>query len=135
MRRDEAELSRLARVKHKRPYDADPIGPAMLGFFKQTVAKRQTKMSAIAEAWALLVPEMLSDHCSLESFTRGSLAVVVDSAPHLYELKQLLLAGLEKQLIVACKSSGLRKITLKRGVVAQSDMPAGPRRKRNDEVY
>jgi len=41
--------------------------------------------------------------------------VIVDSAPHLYELKQLLLAGLEQQLLLACAVSGLRKINLKPG--------------------
>jgi hypothetical protein len=43
------------------------------------------------------------------------LTVVVDSASYLYELKQLLLAGLERQLLLACKSAGLRKIVLRRG--------------------
>jgi hypothetical protein len=33
----------------------------------------------------------------------------------LYDLKQLLLAGLEKQILIACKSTGLRKISLKMG--------------------
>ena len=45
----------------------------------------------------------------------GQLTVLVDSSPHLYELKQLLLAGLQKQLLVACKAAGLRKIHLKLG--------------------
>ncbi len=34
---------------------------------------------------------------------------------HLYELKQLLLAGLEQQLLLACKAAGLRKINLRPG--------------------
>jgi hypothetical protein len=40
---------------------------------------------------------------------------MVDSASHLYELKQVLLSGLEKQLMFACKGAGLRKITLRPG--------------------
>ena len=43
------------------------------------------------------------------------LTVIVDSSAHLYELKQLLLAGLQQQLLLACKSTGLKKITLKPG--------------------
>jgi hypothetical protein len=43
------------------------------------------------------------------------LTVIVDSSSHLYELKQLLLAGLQQQLLLACKSSGLRKIALRPG--------------------
>ena len=87
----------------------------MISFFKQAVAKRQTKLSKIAECWGRLIPETLLEHCSLESYSRGSLTVIVDSSSHLYELKQLLLAGLQDQLLIACKSAGLRKISLKHG--------------------
>ena len=49
----------------------------------------------------------------------GSGAVLADDQDShykdLYELKQLLLAGLEQQLLLACKAAGLRKITLKSG--------------------
>ena len=34
---------------------------------------------------------------------------------HLYQLNQLLLAGLRNQLITACRGCGLKKITLKAG--------------------
>jgi len=87
----------------------------MLNFFKCSVEKRHTKLAKIAECWDKLVPEPLGAHCALESLSRGSLVVLVDSAAHLYDLKQLLLAGLEKQLLIACKSAGLRKISLKLG--------------------
>ena len=111
----EGELTRLHRFKQSRPPTHAPLGPEMVSFFKQSVAKRHTKLSKIAECWAALVPETLNDHCALESLSRGSLTVIVDSSSHLYELKQLLLAGLEQQLMLACKSAGLRKITLKPG--------------------
>jgi len=94
---------------------AAALGPEMVSFFKQSVQKRHTKLSKIAECWSALVPETLNDHCALESFSRGSLTVVVDSSSHLYELKQLLLAGLQDQLLLACRSTGLRKIALKPG--------------------
>jgi len=108
-------LRRLYDVKQQSTPMAVPLGPEMLGFFKQSVAKRQTKLVRIAESWGQLVPETLNDHCSLESLNRGSLIVLVDSASHLYELKQLLLAGLERQLQLACKSAGLRKVMLRPG--------------------
>ena len=111
----ESELKRLARVKAFRPPTAQPLGPQMVDFFKQTVQKRQTKLTKIAECWAQLVPESLSDHCSLESLNRGTLNVLVDSSAHLYQLKELLLCGLEKQLLQACKATGLRKVTLRPG--------------------
>ncbi len=113
---ERAELARLQRVKQPRsPTTHVPLGPEMVSFFKQSVSKRHTQLSKIAECWGALVPETLNDHCALESLSRGSLAVIVASSSHLYELKQLLLAGLEQQLLLACKSSGLRKITLKPG--------------------
>lgn len=111
----EHELERLCRVKQK---PADPsalLGPEMVSFFQQSVHKRQTKFSQIADCWCRLVPAMLAEHCALESFSRGTLLVLVDSASHLYELKQLLLAGLQQQLLLACKPAGLRKIMLKPG--------------------
>jgi len=111
----DAELARLHRFKQSRPATHAPLGPEMVSFFKQSVEKRQTKLAKIAECWGALVPETLNDHCALESLTRGSLTVIVDSSSHLYELKQLLLAGLEQQLLLACKSAGLRKIMLKPG--------------------
>ena len=111
----DAELARLHRVKQSRPATHAPLGPEMVSFFKQSVAKRHTKLSKIAECWAALVPETLNDHCALEGFSRGNLTVIVDSSSHLYELKQLLLAGLEQQLMLACKSGGLRKIALRPG--------------------
>ena len=113
--RETAELSRLLQLKRTDNLAAVPLGPEMIGFFQQSVRKRQTKLSQIAECWGRLVPETLSEHCALESYSRGTLAVLVDSASHLYELKQLLLSGLQQQLLLACKSAGLRKIALRPG--------------------
>jgi hypothetical protein len=108
-------LTRLHGFKSRDTTVGNPLGPQLIGFFKQSVAKRQTRLVKIAECWAALVPEILNDHCSLESLNRGTLTVIVDSSSHLYEIKQLLLAGLQDQLLLACKSAGLRKISLKPG--------------------
>ena len=113
--RADVEFARLNHVKRTVPTPAAALGPEMVSFFKQSVQKRHTKLSKIAECWSALVPETLNDHCALESFSRGSLTVVVDSSSHLYELKQLLLAGLQDQLLLACRATGLRKIALKPG--------------------
>src|SRR5688572_22489244 len=108
-------LQRLQKFKQSSPRTSNKLGAEMVSFFKQCVGKRQTKLGKIAEAWGRLVPETLSARCSLESLHRGTLIVLVDSSSHLWELKQLLLAGLQQQLMLACRSAGLRKITLKRG--------------------
>lgn len=119
-------LDELARLQHFKQSSAAPaprLGDEMVAFFKQSVARRQTKFGKIAECWGQLVPQTLLDHCALESFSKGQLGVIVDSAAHLYELKQLLLSGLEAQLKLACRSAGLRKITLKRGRWYDGDDP------------
>lgn len=108
-------LTRLAKFKTSPAPTSVPLGEEMIGFFKQSVQKRHTKFSKIAQCWGVLVPEILNEHCALESYSRGALTVIVDSSSHLYELKQLLLAGLQQQLLLACKSAGLRKIALKHG--------------------
>ena len=112
---NEPELQRLARVKQHVRKEVPELWPEMLAFFKKNIQKRQVKFAPIAECWSQLVPEFLLEHTALESFTRGQLTVLVDSSSHLYELNQLLLAGLRKQLLVACKAAGLRKIVLKPG--------------------
>jgi hypothetical protein len=108
-------LSRLQTVKQRKVPEAVKLGPEMIQFFKQSVEKRQGHLGKIAECWGALVPEMLNDHCALEGLSRGTLTVLVDSSSHLYELKQLLLAGLQQQLLLACKGAGLRKISLRSG--------------------
>ncbi len=113
--RDEAALRRLDQAKRLTHRAGEALGPELLAFFKQSVEKRHTKLGKIAASWGMIVPEMFAEHCALESLNRGTLTVIVDSSSHLYELKQLLLAGLQQQLLFACKSAGLRKINLKAG--------------------
>lgn len=113
-RNDLADLQRLSDVKRERTA-THMLGPELISFFKSSVQKRQTKLEKLADCWSQLVPELLNEHCALEGFSKGTLTVLVDTASHLYELKQLLLAGLEKQLLTACGAAGLRKISLKRG--------------------
>ena len=117
----DAELRRLDRVKRVDRAAGAALGPEMVQFFRQSVEKRHTKLGQIAHCWGVIIPEMFSEHCALESYVRGTLTVTVDSSPHLYELKQLLLAGLQQQLLLACKSAGLRKINLKHGRWYDSD--------------
>lgn len=111
----DVELRRLDHAKRRHRPAGLPLGAEMVSFFKHSVEKRHTKLGKIAQCWGGIVPEMFNEHCSLEGYTRGTLTVIVDSASHLYELKQLLLAGLQQQLLLACKSAGLRKIHLKHG--------------------
>lgn len=107
-------LQRIQKVKQSAPPPTAKIGQDMVSFFRD-VEKRQHKLGQIAQVWAELVEEKLCEHCCLESLFKGTLTVLVDSSAHLYQLKQLLLDGVEKQLIARCKSSRLRKVALKPG--------------------
>ncbi|HEV7299776.1 MAG TPA: DciA family protein [Tepidisphaeraceae bacterium] len=128
----DATLRRLARVKHRERKPIDPLGPEMVAFFKESVQKRQTKLAKVADCWGKLVPPSLNEHCSLESLSRGTLVVLVDTSSHLYDLKQLLLAGLQQQILLACASAGLKKITLKSGRWYDDGGAPGDRRPKFD---
>ena len=112
---DQANLKRLSRVKRTDRAPAPNFGADLVTFFKHSVQKRHTKFGSISDCWSTLIPSTLLEHTALESFTRGTLAVLVDSSSHLYELRTLLLSGLQEQILLACRSNGLRKITLKHG--------------------
>jgi Dna[CI] antecedent, DciA len=114
-RLEEAALRRLATVKAQQLVVGQALGAELVSFFKQSVQKRQQKLEKIAAAWETLVPPMFTEHCALESLHKGALTIIVDSASHLYELKHLLIAGVEKQLLLACRSAGLSRIVLRPG--------------------
>jgi len=111
----EAELRRLQKWKGRRPYAPPLLGESAVELFDREIRRRRERFGALSEAWDKLVPSTFQPHTHLASFVRGTLTVCVDSSPHLYELKQLMLAGLEDQLLLACRAAGLRKIALKRG--------------------
>jgi hypothetical protein len=112
---DLSSLRRMAKHKATHHTTPPPVGDALLSFFKKSVERRQPKLDLVSRVWQQLVPPFLLEHTCLEAYTRGTLTVLVDSSSHLFELRQLLLSGLEKQMAIACKSAGLRKVTLRRG--------------------
>jgi len=112
---DADRLRRLQKYRVQPAPTAGALGPEVLAFFRREVDKRCRRLCNIAQRWAQLVPAPLAEHTALESFHAGVLTVLVDSAAHLYDLRQLLLAGLEKQLLLACASAGLRRVKLRLG--------------------
>jgi hypothetical protein len=100
------ELKKLARWKSRSVYKADHLGDAAIELFNTDIRKRQQKFGKLSEVWEQLVPDALGQHAYLASFLKGT-------------LKQLMLAGLEDQLLIAGRSGGLKKITLKRGAAPQ----------------
>jgi hypothetical protein len=121
------QLQRLQKVKQSSAPPVEKLGGEMVNFFKHCVEKRHTRLGKIAEAWQAHVEEGLCEHCALEGLYRGTLTVVVDSSAHLYQLKQLLLSGVEKKLVLTCKSAGLRKVALKPGRWYQGEHAADRR--------
>lgn len=118
MRNERVDLRsfvRTARAKQPRRRETPMLGGDLVSFFKQHVQKRQGKFERIAEVWSQLIPSTLLPHTCLESFHAGTLKVLVDSSSHLYELKTVLLAGLERQILLAAGPAGLRKISPKLG--------------------
>jgi len=73
---------------------AQPLGTLM----KYTLAKRARQLGRLSEIWDEMIPAEIAEHTALESFNRGVLTVVVDSAPHRYQLQTLLAGGLLKQI-------------------------------------
>ena len=111
---DEARFVRMAKAKTAPPANTPKIGESLVQFYK-TAVQRTRKFSGIGEVWETLIPPDLLEHTCLESFRLGTLTILVDSSPHLYRLKQLLLSGLEKKLLELCRKDGLKKILLRPG--------------------
>jgi Dna[CI] antecedent, DciA len=109
------QLRRTWNAKQTKPLDLPLLGQEALTLFETDIRKKHDKFGGLSNAWVALIPQMLAERCAFASFHRGTLTVNVNSASHMYELKQLLLAGLEAQLIQACRGQGLRKVVLKRG--------------------
>jgi hypothetical protein len=85
-------------------------GPlAML--MQHTLHKRVRQLGELARVWDDVVPEEFRDHTALEGFSRGTLTVLVDSAPHRYQLETLLRAGLLK-LLTQRFSGALNRVKL-----------------------
>ncbi|MFT3785016.1 MAG: DciA family protein [Tepidisphaeraceae bacterium] len=112
---DFLDIARQQKWKGSKRYDPSMLGDEAVGVFNTQIKKKQAKFGKLSDAWDQLVPAGLAEHASLASFVRGTLTVHVDSSSHLFELKQLMLAGLQDQLLMACRAAGLKKIALKRG--------------------
>ncbi len=78
---------------------------------QHTLAKRVRQLGELARVWDEIVPDEFREHTALESFSRGTLTVLVDSAPHRYQLETLLRAGLLR-LLTQQFSGALNRVKL-----------------------
>ncbi len=111
---DEARFVRMSQAKTRHRPGTPKIGDSLVQFYKGAV-QRTRKFAGIGEVWETLLPPDLLAHTCLDSYRAGTLTVLVDSSPHLFRVKQLLLGGLEKKLLELCRKDGLRKIALRPG--------------------
>jgi hypothetical protein len=93
---------------------------------KYTLAKKVKQLGRLAEVWDQVVPEEISAHTALESYTRGVLTVIVDSAPHRFSLQMLLAGGLQK-ILQTHFSGALNKVNLIPGQFHAVDLAGMPR--------
>ena len=105
--------AKLRTVWQQRQFDdrcvplAQPLGFLM----KHVLAKRLRQLGNLADIWDSVLPRSVRDHTALESFSRGVLTVLVDSAAHRYQLQMLLSGGLMQE-IRARFTGALNKIRL-----------------------
>ena len=101
---------------------AHPLGLLM----KRTLARKVRQVGKLSEIWDEVIPESIAGHTALESFQRGVLTVMVDSAPHRFQLQTLLMNGVLKHM-QSRFSGALNKVRLIPGQFASIDL-SGSRR-------
>lgn len=88
---------------------------------KHTLAKRVRQLSKLGQIWDEIIPEDIAQHTALESFSNGVLTVMVDSAPHRFQLQTLMRGGLF-QIIQQRFSGAIRKVNLTSGQFCSVDL-------------
>jgi predicted nucleic acid-binding Zn ribbon protein len=94
---DDAQLRTVWQQRQFRD-GATHLSLPLTFLMEKTLKKRVRQLSSLAEVWDDIIPESIRDHTALESFRGGVLTVIVDSAPHRFQLKTLLAAGLLKEI-------------------------------------
>lgn len=110
------------QVKDRTAHLSQPLAVLM----KHTLAKKVRQLGQLAEVWDEIIPQNIRDHTAMDSFQKGSLTVMVDSASHRFLLQTLLNNGLQKE-IQSRFSGAINKIRLVPGQFYAVDM-AGQKR-------
>ena len=108
------KLVALQRLRRPAPA-AHKLSDYVKKFVSKEITPRQKKLSRLGQAWQQLLPVELIEHSYLDSFSRGRLRVLVDTASHMGELDLLLREGLLEQLQQLCPSVSIHQIKLARG--------------------
>ena len=103
---------------------ATHLGQPLAYLMKHRFARLVRQLSNLAKIWDEVIPAKIAEHTALESFHRGVLTVVVDSAAHRFRLQVLLMGGLQKA-IQERFNGPLNKIRLMPGQFQSVELPAG----------
>ena len=122
---DDAQL-RTVWQQRQFYHRVSPISQPLTSLMKYTLAKRVRQLSRLSEVWDDVVPREIAEHTALESFNRGVLSVLVDSASHRFQLQTLLDGGLTGE-IRARFSGALNKIKLVMGQFYAIDLTGSQR--------
>lgn len=74
------------------------LGEPLAILMQHTLGKRVKQLGVLAQVWDDVIPDEIRRHTALEGYSRGTLTVIVDSAPHRFQLEMLLRGGLKKAL-------------------------------------
>ncbi len=122
---DDAQL-RTVWQQRQFSHRTSHISQSVTYLMKYTLAKRVRQLSKLGEVWDEVVPQELSEHTALESFNRGVLSVLVDSASHRFQLQTMLDGGLTGE-IRSRFSGALNKIKLVMGQFYAIDLNGSQR--------
>ena len=91
---------------------ADPskMAEALEGFVER-LAPVHTNANSITEAWDMILPPNLRQHCRVGAITGGTVKVVADAASYMYEL-QLCKDELLAELRRLCPGAGVRRLQI-----------------------
>ena len=119
--------AQLRTVWQQRQFNdrATHLGHVLTMLIKHGLAKRVRQLGSLAAIWDEVIPEEITEHTALESFGRGALTVLVDSAAHRFQLQTLLDGGLKRE-IQARFSGPLNKIRLIPGRFSAVDFAGAP---------
>ena len=122
---DDAQLKTVWQQRQFPP-SAPLLGVPLALLMKRKLAKRVKQLSKLADIWDEVLPQSIREHTALEGFKDGVLTVIVDSAPHRFQLQTLLNAGLMSQ-IQELLPLALNKIRLVPGQFYAIDISGAPR--------
>jgi Dna[CI] antecedent DciA-like protein len=122
---DDAKL-RTVWLQRQIPDRSAPVGQPLAFLMKHVLEKRVRKLSQLAGIWDACIPEGIRDHTALEGLNRGVLTVIVDSAPHRFQLQTLLRGGLLREIQQRFPGS-LNRIKLRPGQFYSVDLAGAAR--------